>query len=188
MSNEEKFFRIKASSKLDYGGCYYEGDTPSVEQKLEVEQYNDPVEMMRVMLKEAGWRYEALLDEMGYVKKSKLDKTQKLGLEAEYVVLRRKTTHTYADKFKMVDIDDPHLAHVFNCYDDKEVFELYQKVKMLTLKKVHPEAYKAYQDMKKKVVKANEKRKVVAVKAKITRKRNDIKKAKKLLEEAGEGT
>lgn len=186
MSSEEKFFRIKASSELDYDGCYYEGDSPSVEQKLEVEQYNDPVEMMRAMLKEAGWRYEDLLEEMGYVKKTKLDKTQKLGLEAEYAVIRRHTTNSYSDRFKIVDLSDRFFPNVFSCYDTKEVFELYQKVKMSTLKKVHPKAWKAYQDQKQKVTELNKKRKVAAAKAKVTRKRKEIEKAKKLLEEAGE--
>lgn len=186
MSSEEKFFRIKADSNLDYGGCYYEGDSPSVEQKLDVEQYDNPVDMMRAMLKDGEWRFEALLEELGYIKKTKLDKTQKIDLEAQYVVMRRNTQHTYSDKFKMVDLTDPHFAHVFRCYDTKEVFELYQKVKMSTLKKVHPEAYKAYQDQKKKVAETNKKRKTAAAKAKVTRKRKEIEKAKKLLEEAGE--
>ena len=186
MSSEEKFFRVKASSDLDYGGCYYEGDSPSVEQKLEVEQYDDPIEMMRVMLKEQQWRFEELLEEVGYVKQEKLDKTQKLGLEAQHVIIRRHVTNSYSERFKIVDLTDRFFPSVFNCYDTKEVFELYQKVKMSDLKKVHPEAYKAYQDQKKKVAAANKKRKAAAVKAKATRKRKEIEKAKKLLEEAGE--
>lgn len=182
-SNEEKFFRIKASSELSYDGCYYEGDSPDVAQKLEVEQYDDPIEMMRAMLKDGEWRYEQLLEEMGYIKKTKLDRTQKLGLEAQYAIIRRNTQHTHSDRFKIVDLTDQFFAHVFSCYDTKEVFELYQKVKMSTLKKVHPEAWKAYQDQKKKVVEAGAKRKVAAAKSKVTKKKKELEKARKLIAE-----
>ena len=185
--SEEKFFRIKADSDLSYDGCYYEGDSPSVEQKLEVTQYDDPVEMMRAMLKDGAWRYEQLLEEMGYVKKSKLDKTQKLGLEAKYALIRYNTKDSYSSRFKFVDVDDSLFASQFSCYDLGETFELYQKVRMSDLKKAHPVAYAEYQKMKKKVAADKVKRKATAIKAAATRKRKEIAKAKKLLEEAGEG-
>jgi len=180
--SEEKFIHIKADSEVDYGGCYYEGDTPGVEQSLAVTQYDDPALLLRALIPHTT-RFDTLLEELGYIKKTKLDKTQKLNLEAQYAVIRRKTTHAYSDKFKIVDITDLLFAREFSCYDKGDVFELYQKVKMSDLKKVHPEGYAAYQNMKTKVTADNKRRATARVKAAATKKKKAIEQAKKLLEE-----
>lgn len=112
--NEERFFRIVATSKLDYSDCYDGGDTPSTESSLEVTNYDNPEDLLRALLSGDSWRYESLLEELGFIKKSSLTKKQQLELDAQLVLIRRETERSYADKIKVIDIEDVSLPYAFD--------------------------------------------------------------------------
>jgi hypothetical protein len=142
------------------------------------------VELLKDLLRRC-YDTDDILEELGLVRKRDLSAKEKTALDNKYALIRFDTTYSYAPKIEVVDVTNLKPSD-FSCYDTKQAFELYQKVRITALRQINPEAYKAYQTAKKKATEQKKKAAARAKKARETKKKRAVQKAKELLKEQGE--
>ena len=185
MKKEERLIVITVNTEYVSGyddgysdGCYCDDDNVEsqlITKEMDPEQY---LESIKPKLNEMGW-YK--MDEIEEQFRNKIDKNSNVELDKEYFFIPH---NGYSYSSEEIDfskkINDFLLYQLANYKGD-----LYQKIKISSIKDINPEVYKMIVKKRKSDRAIATKKAIAAKKRAATKKKKEIEKAKKLLQQEG---
>ena len=194
----KKLYMLDA--EIDYSACYYEGDYPELKAELKevsihdalkamlddidcrpVQDVQETFNILLQLVKNGGYDLDKILEKAGYYHKRKIDKAKLPALISEYMLIGARDYEHYerGPYNSLEEIPDYEWSEFLHCPWRKIAQIVDPESLSGGAKKNYDEALKGIEELEKQA-------KELAKKKEERKKLRAIKKAKKILEEAGE--